>query len=171
VEERLDTDRPDVAKEDSWIWQTGPAGKGKMSEKEVAEWYEKCACFSIQTFCPLICNSGDSVQWHRARALVKRWDEDVEALEEEFRRNIRSFEKMSEIWSELGLGFQPSGHRAYALEKSSAYARMAKESRKLFDAAGGSWPEEGESLFDLIRRLRKQRPRFEPLCCYFIYIS
>jgi hypothetical protein len=45
VDERVNTDLPDTNK-DSWIWQMGPAGKGKMSEKEVEEWYEKCACLS-----------------------------------------------------------------------------------------------------------------------------
>jgi hypothetical protein len=93
----------------------------------------------------------------------------METLEEEFRRNIRSFEKMSQIWSELGLSFEPSGRRAYALEKSCAYARMAKESRTLFEAAGGSWPAEGESLFDHIRRVRKQRPRFATSELLIIY--
>src|SRR5580698_5621761 len=42
--QKLDTNSPDTTKEDSWIWRTGPVGKGKMSEKDVAEWYEKCAC-------------------------------------------------------------------------------------------------------------------------------
>jgi hypothetical protein len=72
---------------------------------------------------------------------------------------------MSRVWAELGLSFEPSGHRAYALQKSSAYARMARESRSLFQAAGGGWPAEDESLFDYIRRMRKLRPRFEPHTC------
>ena len=107
----------------------------------------------------LISSEGDSVQWHRSRALLERWDEDVETIEEEFRRTIRSFLKMSETWLALGEHLIPNGHRAYALEKSAAYSRMAEEGRKLFEMAGGRWPAEGETLFDYIRHLRIKQQR------------
>jgi hypothetical protein len=33
------------------------------------------------------------------------------------------------------------GHRAYAMQKASAYGHMAKQARDRFAAAGGTWPE------------------------------
>jgi len=27
---------------DSWIWHVMPAGKGKMTDEEVNEWFDKC---------------------------------------------------------------------------------------------------------------------------------
>lgn len=83
----------------------------------------------------------------------------MEIREEDFRRIIRGFHRLSEIWLELGNDFKPGGHRSYALQKSAAFNCMAKESEKLFKAAGGTWPAEGETLFDLIRRQRQQRRR------------
>ena len=67
---------------------------------------------------------------------------------------------MSETWLALGQHFEPSGHSAYALEKSAAYGRMTEESRRLFDMAGGSWLAEGETLFNYICHLRMKRQRF-----------
>jgi hypothetical protein len=66
---------------------------------------------------------------------------------------------MSEIWLTLGNDFEPGGRRSYALQKSAAFNRMAKESENLFVGAGGTWPAEGETLFDLIQRQREQRRR------------
>jgi hypothetical protein len=107
----------------------------------------------------LISSKGDSVQWHRAWALVERWDEDVETIEEEFRRTIRSFHKMSQIWLALGQRFELGGHRAYALEKSATRSRMAREGETLFEMAGGRWPAEGETLINYIKQLRIKRQR------------
>jgi hypothetical protein len=102
---------------------------------------------------------GNGVQWHRARAQAERWDEDVEILEEEFRRTVRGFARMSEVWTEMGENGDTGGHRAYAMQKASAYGRMAKQARDQFEAAGGTWPENGTTLFDHVRRLRTQRER------------
>ena len=146
---------------DSWIWHVAPAEKGKMTEKEVEEWFDKCTSPLPQyQLSSLIISEGDSVQWHRARALVERWDEDVETIEEEFRRTIWSFLVMSQTWLGLGQHFELSGHRAYALEKSATYSRMAQESRDLFEMAGGRWPAEGETLVDYIEQLRRKQQRF-----------
>lgn len=115
---------------------------------------------SLQWNLLLIGREGDSVQWHRARAIVERWDEDFETIEEEFRRTIRSFLKMTQTWAALSQRFELGGRRAYALEKSAAYARMAKEGQSLFEMAGGSWPAEGETIFDYIKHLRMKRQRY-----------
>ena len=146
---------------ESWIWRVVPTGKRGMSDKEVEEWFDRCK-FSPLPWRNVLLTSGkgDSIQWHRARVLVERWDEDVETIEEEFRRTIRSFLKMSETWLALTQHSEPSGHRAYALEKSAAYSHMAKESRTSFEMAGGSWPADRETLFDYICRLRIKRQRF-----------
>ena len=61
------------------------------------------------------------MQWHRARALAERWEEEVEIIEEEFRRAARGWNKMSEVWLKLGEHYQSGGHRAYAMQKASAY--------------------------------------------------
>jgi hypothetical protein len=50
AKEKLDLNPPNTNKKDSWIWQTGPVGQGKMSDREVAEWYEKCACKLVLVF-------------------------------------------------------------------------------------------------------------------------
>ena len=76
---------------------------------------------------------------------------------------------MSEMWSKLGESFEPSGRRAYALEKSAAYSRMAKEGKDLFEAGGGTWPAEGETLFDHIQRMRRQRRRL--YTCTLVWLS
>jgi len=146
-----------------------------MTNREVEEWFKKCEYTRVlMSNGPLMSHLGDSVQWHRARALVARWDEEVEILVAEFLRVIDGFERMSRAWSELALDFEPSRHRAYGLEKSLAYSRMVKNCRALYEAAGGTYPREGESLFDLIWRIRRERPRLEPTsgthyCTYHYY--
>src|SRR5262245_24235918 len=87
----------------------------------------------------------------------------MEAVEEEFRRTIRSYEGMSFVWTELGKIRDPGGHRAYAMQKADAFRRMGEKGRSLFKAAGGTWPAEGKSLFEHVQQLRKRRRRCVPL--------
>jgi hypothetical protein len=106
------------------------------------------------------------VQWHRARALAERWDEELETIEEEFRRTIRSYDVMSAVWTELGKTQVAGGYRAYAMQKASAFCKMGNIGRGLFRAAGGTWPAEGTSLFEHIAQLRKQRNRYVLGICF-----
>ncbi|KDR71018.1 hypothetical protein GALMADRAFT_15660, partial [Galerina marginata CBS 339.88] len=73
----------DGRKTEGWIWRVGlPAD---MSEGEREEYLE----------------DADRVQWFRAKADMERWQEEVEILTQEFRRAIRGFEKMDQVWSSL----------------------------------------------------------------------
>lgn len=110
---------------------------------------------------------GDRVQWFRAQADMERWQEEVEILEEEFRRAIRGFEKMEQVWSSLAMSegsksdFDPrvaKGKMAYGKKKAAMYGEMAKEARMVFHSIGATYPPEGVSLGD---HIRSQRPSQE----------
>jgi hypothetical protein len=101
---------------------------------------------------------------------MERWQEEVEILEEEFRRAIRGFEKMEQVWSSLAISslegsesadFDPrvaKGKMAYGKRKTAMYGRMAKEARTVFHSIGATYPPEGVSLGD---HIRSQRPSQE----------
>jgi hypothetical protein len=117
---------------------------------------------------------GDRVQWFRAQADsdMERWQEEVEILEEEFRRAIRGFEKMEQVWSSLAMSKGPDseaaesdfdsrvakGKMAYGKKKAAMYGRMAKEAHMVFLSIGATYPPEGVSLGD---HIRSQRPSQE----------
>ena len=84
----------------------------------------------------------DRVQWFRVRAQMERWEEEVEIVEEEFRRTVRAYEATGRMWSELGEKSRTKGkgYVAYALQKASMFEEMATDAREKFEAAGGSWP-------------------------------
>ena len=84
----------------------------------------------------------------------------METVGEEFRRTIRSYDVLAFVWKELGQSREAGGHRAYAKQKASAFHHMAQKGRDLFKAAGGTWPAEGQSLFEHVKQLRKQRQRY-----------
>ena len=110
------------------------------------------------------------VQWFRAHADMMRWVEEVELLEEEFRRLIRGLEKMASIWESLSslpsaeLKHRPTvtlssnatlpGYSAYAARKAAMYREMTEKERDRFKNAGGQWPAENESLSEHIRQRR-----------------
>ncbi|KAK7025384.1 hypothetical protein VNI00_016020 [Paramarasmius palmivorus] len=98
----------------------------------------------------------DSVPWFRTRADLHRWIEEIELLEEEFRRLVRASEKMCETWRRLGSSGPDVAHRAYAFQKASMFSNMANEARTKLEEAGGGWPGEGESLTDYLRKRRPQ---------------
>jgi hypothetical protein len=98
----------------------------------------------------------DRVQWFRARAQMERWEEEVEIVEEEFRRTVRSFEKMASVWNELGVRSMQEGHAAYAFLKAHIFEGLAHDCREKFEAAGGSWPN-GRSLAELVYAQQQSR--------------
>jgi len=122
----------DGSKTEGWIWNVGPLGK--MTETEYEDWTKEI----------------DRVQWFRAQADMWRWQEELEILEEEFRRTARAFDRMAFVWKELAGKHTRRGYVAYAHEKSAMYRDMAKECKDKFEAAGGTWPETGTSLTDHI---------------------
>ncbi|KAJ7052855.1 hypothetical protein C8F01DRAFT_1236176 [Mycena amicta] len=77
----------------------------------------------------------DRVQWFRARAARERSDEEVEILEAEFSRTIKSFAKQTEKWTAMAT--QPAlmpenrdklGWRAYAHRQAAIYERLRRAS-------------------------------------------
>ena len=84
----------------------------------------------------------DRVQWFRDRAQMQRWEEEVEILEEEFRRTIRSFDRMAEVWTQLANTPNTAmGYAPYAFRHAQGYHDMAEDCRTKFKAAGGTWPD------------------------------
>ena len=109
--------------------------------------------------------AAEQVQWFRAQADTERWVEEVDLLEEEFRRFVRSCEKMESVWLELtttspkyrplSLTWQQTpGYTSYAYQKADMYQKMGLNARQLFKEAGGEWPKPTESLSDYVRRRR-----------------
>ena len=108
---------------------------------------------------------------------MPRWVEEVEALEEEFRRYIRACESMASFWSsfqrcaddplayriprlgsQLSIDGTVSGYSVYTAQKAAMYRRMALDGRGLFERGSGSWPAATDSLVD---HVRAQRPSLE----------
>ena len=94
---------------------------------------------------------------------MQRWIEEVEIIEEEFRRLIRACDQMDIVWSALvdsaskvyvADGKALPGFKPYALQKASMYRRMASDAREIFLKAGGEWPITDETFSDHIRRRR-----------------
>ncbi|KAJ2912805.1 hypothetical protein MD484_g7609, partial [Candolleomyces efflorescens] len=144
---------------DSWIWSYGNL-RG-MTSGEKAEFLAQA----------------DRVHWFRTRADMFRWIEEVEILEEDFRRYIRACESMSSFWGSVpkrvddarefhipGFGAPLttdgtlSGYSVYAAEKADMYSRMAINARALFELADGTWPDDGERLVD---HVAAKRPSLE----------
>jgi hypothetical protein len=115
------------------------SGKGKMTEKEMAEWEAEgnpYRCVVCQMMIALL--SGERVQWFRAEADMQRWQEQVEQKEAELLRIIRSFDKMKETWTALSLiqANHLPGHVAYAKKKASMFEAMENDCKKKLEGAG-----------------------------------
>ncbi|KAG7096147.1 hypothetical protein E1B28_006820 [Marasmius oreades] len=146
----------DGRKTDAWIWRYGRLkgldDKGKME-------------FVLEA---------ERIQWFRAKADMERLIEEIEILEEEFRRLVRSCQSLSSYWSQLAdvppspffSRFQlaksvqtfiegpQNPYCVYAAQKSALYDKMAKETEKKFRKLGGCWPGETEDLNAFFRRQR-----------------
>jgi hypothetical protein len=82
--------------------------------------------------------TGNRVQWFRAEAEMRRWQEQAEQKLIEFLRCMTTFATMSDVWTSLS-NMQPDnspGHVAYARKTAAMYARMEKDCEKRFDDAG-----------------------------------
>ncbi|KAK0463432.1 hypothetical protein IW261DRAFT_1347541, partial [Armillaria novae-zelandiae] len=133
----------DGAMTDSWIWTYGQL-RG-MNEGEKQE-------FLMDAL---------RVQWFRTHADTERWMEEVEILEQEFRRFIMACKKMEQLWHALNstednlANYQlqislndkaTCGYRVYAAQKARMYQQMWKKADKDFLAVGGGWPSSEEKL-------------------------
>ncbi|KAJ3575541.1 hypothetical protein NP233_g1026 [Leucocoprinus birnbaumii] len=68
----------------------------------------------------------ERARWFRERALLERLREELEILNEEFRRTHVSFAKMEEVWTKLAEGEHPNaGYAAYAHRHAAMYKRLA----------------------------------------------
>lgn len=80
----------------------------------------------------------ERVRWFRARAACDRLLEEVEILDQEFRRTYNSFTKMGNIWIKVGdvqfelkacIGVRfAHGYRAFAYRQAGMYAKLASAS-------------------------------------------
>lgn len=78
----------------------------------------------------------DGVKWFQDRAGRNRAREEKEILEEEFRRAITSFEKMSASWKQLGeRSSKRRGASGYARKKVDMHAQLRDECEKSWDQA------------------------------------
>ncbi|KAF9451137.1 hypothetical protein P691DRAFT_757612 [Macrolepiota fuliginosa MF-IS2] len=70
----------------------------------------------------------DCVHWFREQAGIERLTEEVELLEEEFRRTIKSFTIMAGVWDELASrNFEKTGFSGYALRTAALYRSLAQD--------------------------------------------
>ncbi|KAJ3539948.1 hypothetical protein NMY22_g4499 [Coprinellus aureogranulatus] len=129
---------------DSWIWSYGNLRGLHPKERKA------------------FVNEAAKVHWFRTRADMMRWVEEVEILEQEFRRFITGTEKMAEFWGSVKPSTSVSGeeegenhflkdgstlgHMVYARQKMAMYHRMALDGKIAFLELGGTWPSSGESL-------------------------
>ncbi|KAK1215180.1 hypothetical protein PQX77_022217 [Marasmius sp. AFHP31] len=140
---------------DSWIWTYGSLRDMDATQKQA------------------FLDEVQRVRWFRARADMRRWIEEKEVLEEEFRRYIMACNRMADIWKEVSQvtptdgslkqalrGGSKSGYVVYALQKSRMFRRYAQEATNRFtkkDLDGG-WPASGQTMWDY---LDQRRPNVE----------
>lgn len=75
--------------------------------------------------------TANRVKWFRARAARDRAREEVEILEEEFRRAHRSFERMAQVWRKLAEHAKDQqGKAAYGHKQSTMYYKLAFNCKK-----------------------------------------
>lgn len=72
------------------------------------------------------------------RADRDRWREEIKLLEEELRRTVRGFRRMSEVWTEIA-SENSDGRRAYAYRQADMYYEMARDANTRFLIAEGTW--------------------------------
>ena len=73
----------------------------------------------------------DRVKWIRAHAARDCAKEEVEILQQEFLRTIRSFQKMSTVWREIA-GREDKDRAAYGYQQSVMYGSLVKNCEDLY---------------------------------------
>ena len=121
----------DSRKQDPWFWHVvQPAG---LSQEQQKAWSNDSACqyTFAETFLTYI-TVVDRVKWFRDRADRERFREEVEILEAEFERTITSFNRMSDIWTQLASGVTGPGSAAYAQRKAVMYQGLVEECEQAY---------------------------------------
>jgi hypothetical protein len=122
----------DAKTEDPWYWVVGRPSS--LSPAEEAEWQieSKEAPVFLYDVLLMICTA-NRAKWFRARAACNRAQEEVEILEEEFRRAHRSFERMGKVWEELAEHVQGEKCKvAYSYRQSEMYNQLAINCKEAF---------------------------------------
>lgn len=72
---------------------------------------------------------GNKVEWFRAKIDLQQWREELEILDEEFKRTARWFTKMSELWTVLALRspLVSRGFAEYAHHKADIFKRRSED--------------------------------------------
>ncbi len=78
----------------------------------------------------------ERVRWFRTRAACDRYREELEILNEEFRRTYQSFARMTAIWEAIGDRQKKlrekdnsrlaNGYHAFAYRQAAMYAKLAR---------------------------------------------
>ncbi|KAJ6583702.1 hypothetical protein B0H10DRAFT_1952501 [Mycena sp. CBHHK59/15] len=122
-----------------WLWQLGKLTK--MTNAEMEEWSSE----------------GDRVQWFRAEAEMKRWQEQGEQKIAELLRSNRSFKRMEATWTTLASTNHLPGHQAYTRQKAAMHRRKAEQAQGFITLVG--YPELLEDNASLVGRVEVDRAR------------
>lgn len=77
----------------------------------------------------------DRVKWFRDQAERDRFQEEVEILEAEFERTIKSHGRMAEVWTELAGHCSNLGAAAYAHKKVAMYSQLQNDCKSAYAIA------------------------------------
>ncbi|KAF5360607.1 hypothetical protein D9756_005153 [Leucocoprinus leucothites] len=87
----------------------------------------------------------ERARWFRERALLDRLREELEILNEEFRRSKKSFIKMQLTWEQMAkMAEDKQGFMAYAHRHAEMYSNMAAEVDSEWQAASQWLPSKGK---------------------------
>ncbi|ESK93539.1 hypothetical protein Moror_1637, partial [Moniliophthora roreri MCA 2997] len=152
-----DSDFPELKDEDMWMPAVGEdavLGEGSRDVRWI--WKKHLLYSSKPEMKETVLEQLESVPWFRAKADMHRWLEEVELLEEEFRRFACGCDKMKETWERLAVLNTNPAYAAYAHHKADMYAQMATEAKEKLVAAGGGWPGDNQTLIQYLRTRRPQ---------------
>ncbi|KAF4609687.1 hypothetical protein D9613_012047 [Agrocybe pediades] len=118
--EALDKKEKESGREHGWIWRLG--SMQDFTEKDIRQWSEE----------------SDAVQWFRAEAEMKRWQEEHEIVQAQFQRCIRAYHTMSTVWTTMADEYANTdpGRVAYAKKTAARYTVLEQEARQKFAEAG-----------------------------------
>lgn len=121
----------DSRKQDPWFWHVvQPAG---LSQEQQKEWCVNSAsqftfAKAFLTYIIVV----DRVKWLCDRADRDRFCEEVEILEAKFERTMVSFNRMSDIWTELASRATGPSSAVYAQRKAIMYRGLAEECKQVY---------------------------------------
>lgn len=125
-------------KEEPWYWTVEMPPN--LSTEERKAWSVESEYIIIALMHTLIHNRAvDRVRWHRQRAERDRHTEEVQILQEELRRVIRTHQKFADLWRsrvlKAPMNRVDNGRNAYALRTAAMHDKLRDRAEKLFRAA------------------------------------